>query len=87
MSDGVCNSQPTDPQTRPDSISEPTVVHSDELIDDILADRQVSETREDHSALFNYEVSPLVAPLTVRPLGTTLLTYFLSRTDKIMQVL
>jgi hypothetical protein len=87
MSDGVCNSQPTDPQTRPDSISEPTVVHSDELIDDILADRQVSETREDHSALFNYEVSPLVAPLTTRLLGTTLLTYFLSRTDKIMQVL
>jgi hypothetical protein len=47
----------------------------------------VSETREDHSALFNYEVSLLVASLTARPLSTTLLTYFLSRTDKIIQVL
>jgi hypothetical protein len=63
MSDGVCNSQPTDPQTQSNSISKPTVVNSDELIDDILADRQVSETREDHSALFNYEVSLLVALL------------------------
>jgi hypothetical protein len=62
VSNGVCNSQPTDPQTRSDSISEPTVVNSDELIDEILADRQVSETREDHSALFNYEVSLLVTP-------------------------
>ena len=87
MSDGVCNSQPTDPQTRSDSISEPNVAESDELIDDILADRQVSETREDHSALFNYEVSLLVAPLTARPPSTTLLTYFLSRTDRIIQVL
>ena len=62
-------------------------MNSDELIDEILADRQVSETREDHSALFNYEVSLLVTPLTVRPLSTTLLTYSFSRTDKIIQVL
>jgi hypothetical protein len=87
MSDGVRNSQPTDPRTRSDSISEPIAVNYNELIDDILADRQVSETREDHSALFNYEVSLLVASLTARPLSTTLLTYFLSRTDKIIQVL
>jgi hypothetical protein len=78
VSSGVCNSQPTDPQTRSDSIPEPTVVNSDELIDEILADGQVSETREDHSALFNYEVSLLVTPLIARPLSTTLLTYSLS---------
>jgi hypothetical protein len=69
LSNRIYNSQPTDPQNRFDSILKQTVVSSDELIDEILADRHVSDTREDHSNLFISEVSFLVRAFTLRLLA------------------